>query len=148
MERLSQLVRLCFGERNRMSVEWPKIERDIVERIKAAKVRLRCDKVVLRLVGGLQAALTNLVPDGEAVIFTVTAPIKFPAKTAAVLESLMGDGLPYGDRREVVHGNYVRIRRLTDVPRQRPKVLGFVHDPASDTGVIMALAEARLLELS
>ncbi len=52
------------------------IERDIVLAIKAAKIRLRFDGVVLRLVGGRQAALANVVPDGEAVIFTITAPIR------------------------------------------------------------------------
>jgi hypothetical protein len=129
-----------------MRVESPMIERDIVERIKAAKIRLRLDKVVLRLVGRLQAALTKVIPDEEAVIFTVTAPIRLPAKTAAVVESLVRDGLPSGDRREVVHGNHVRIRRLTNVPPHMPKVLGFVHDPASDAEVILALAEARLFE--
>ncbi len=129
-----------------MRVESSMIERDILERIKAAKIRLRFDRVVLRLVGGVQTAATKVIPDEEAVIFTVAAPIRLPARTAAVLESLVRDGLPCGDRREVVHGNHVRIRRLTDVPPDVPKVLGFVHDPASDAGVILALAEARLFE--
>ena len=122
------------------------IERDIVERIKATKTRLRSDKVALRLVSGLQAALTNIVPDGEAVIFTITAPIRLPAKTAGVLENLVRDKPAHGERREIVHGNHVRIRRLADVPLHTPKVLGFVHNPASDAGIILALAKARLFE--
>lgn len=121
------------------------IERDIVLAIKAAKIRLRFDGVVLRLVGGRQAALANVVPDGEAVIFTITAPIRRPARTAEALDALVREDRPR-DRREVVHGNQVRIRRLTDVPPGAPKVLGFVHNPASDADVILALAEARLLE--
>jgi hypothetical protein len=86
-----------------MGEESPMIEREIVERIKAAKIRLRLDKVVLRVVGGLQAALADVVPDEVAVIFTVTAPIRLPAKTAAFLESLVRDARPCGERREVIH---------------------------------------------
>jgi hypothetical protein len=59
------------------------IEREIAERIAAANIRLRSDKSVLRLVNGLKAALGEVVPEGQAVIFTVTAPIKRRAKTAA-----------------------------------------------------------------
>lgn len=121
------------------------IEQEIVERIKGAKIRLRFDKVVLRLVSRLQAALTNVVPDGEAVIFTVAAPIRLPARTIAVLESLVRNIQP-GEHRELVHGNQVRFRRLTEVPQRMPKVLGFVHDPASDAGLILDLAQARLFE--
>jgi hypothetical protein len=129
-----------------MRAEQPMVEQDIFERIKAAKIRLRFDKVVLRLVGGLQAALTDVVPDGEAIIFTVTAPIRRSAKTATVLASLVRDNPAHGERRQIVHGNHVRIRRLTDVPLHTPKVLGFVHNPASDAGLILGIAEARLFE--
>lgn len=127
-----------------MSAEPRMIERDILERIKAAQIHLRFDKVVLRLIGRLQTALTSVVPDGEAVIFTVTAPIRLPAKTAAVLEGLVRNGLPHGESREVVHGNQVRICRLSGILPRAPKVLGFVHDPASDAEFILTLAEARL----
>ena len=121
------------------------IEMEIVEQIRAAKIRLRFDKVVLRLVSRLQAALTGSVPHGEAVIFTVTAPIKHPAKTAEVIEALARDSRPNAENCQTVHGNQVRIRRLTAVPPRMPKVLGFVHDPASDARLILALAETRLL---
>jgi hypothetical protein len=40
------------------------IERKIIERIVAAKVRLRFDKSVLRLVSGLKAALAEVIPEG------------------------------------------------------------------------------------
>jgi hypothetical protein len=134
------------GGRNNMRIESSMIEQDILARIKAAKIRVRFDRVVLRLLGRLRAALTDIVPNEQVVIFTVTAPIRLPVKTAAVLESLVRDGLPCGDRCEVVHGNHVRIRRLTDVPPHVPKVLGFVHAAASDAGIILALAQARLFE--
>ena len=68
------------------------IEREIIARLEAAKLRLRFDKVALRLVGGLKAALASVVPEGETVVFTISAPIRLPAKTAVALEQ-------YGARR-------------------------------------------------
>ena len=44
------------------------VEREIVPRLRAAKLRLRFDKVALRLVGGLKAALANVIPEGQAVV--------------------------------------------------------------------------------
>jgi hypothetical protein len=127
-----------------MLAEQSMIERTIFERVKAAKIRLRFDKVVLRVVGELRAALVDGVPDGGAIIFTLSAPIRHPAKTATEVESLLRGSSAPGERREMVHGNDLRIRRLTGLPAHMPKVLGFVHHPASDAGVILTIAEARL----
>jgi hypothetical protein len=121
------------------------IEREIAERITAANIRLRSDKSVLRLVNGLKATLAEVVPEGQAVIFTVTAPIKRRAKTAAALESLVRGGLPSGEVRNTIQDNQVRLRRVTGLPAHMPKVIGFVHNPESDAGLILALAESRLL---
>jgi hypothetical protein len=41
------------------------VEREIVARLTAAKLRLRFDKVALRLVDGLKAALGSLVRKGR-----------------------------------------------------------------------------------
>jgi hypothetical protein len=98
----------------------------------------------LRLVGGLKAALASVVPKGETVTFTIRAPIRRPAKTAIELDHLLRDGPTDGERRETVHGNEVRARRLKGVPNHMPKVLGFVHNLKSDATAILALAEARL----
>ncbi len=122
------------------------VEREINARLKAAKLRLRFDKVALRLVGGLKAALAGAVPEGQTVVFTITAPIRLPAKTTAALQNMVRDGPIDAERREIVHHNEVRIRRLNGVPKHMPKVLGFVHNVESDAGVILALAEARLLD--
>ncbi len=43
------------------------IEREIVERIKAARLELRFDEVVVRLVGGLKAALADVIPQQQGV---------------------------------------------------------------------------------
>jgi hypothetical protein len=122
----------------------PAIERDILEKIASAKLRLRFDKVALRLVRTLQDALAHSVADGEALLFTVTAPIKQPGQTAETMESL-ARGVPARQGvGETVHGNEVRLRRIADIPAGRPKVLGFVHNPESDPIEILNLAEAGL----
>ena len=53
--------------------------------VHAAKPRLRFDKAVTRLMTRLQTTLGETVPDGMAVLLTVTAPIRLPSKTAATL---------------------------------------------------------------
>jgi len=61
----------------------------------------------------LQAALSAFVPDGEAIVVTVTAPIRLPAKTAAELEGKIRDGLARRPaQREIsdtICGNQVRF---------------------------------------
>ncbi|HEY1781746.1 MAG TPA: hypothetical protein VGG79_15185 [Roseiarcus sp.] len=121
------------------------VEREIVARVTAAKFRLRFDKVALRFVGGLKAALADAVPEGQTLVFTITAPIRLPKKTALALEGLARSCPPDAGRRETLHDNKVRARRLTGVPRHMPRALGFVHTVESDAGAILILAEALLL---
>jgi len=64
------------------------IEREIVARLRAAKLRPRFDKVALPLVSELKAALASVVPEGQSVVFTISAPIRLPAKTAAALANM------------------------------------------------------------
>jgi hypothetical protein len=131
---------------SRWRIDADAVEREIVERIKAAKLVLRFDKVAVRLVGRLKAALADGVPQAQAVVFAVAAPIRLPAKTAAALQTLAHDCPPGSERRALLHGNSVCLRRLTGVPPHRPKTLGFVHNPASDPALILDLAAARLRE--
>lgn len=121
------------------------IEREIMERIAAAKLRLRFDKVALRLIDGLKAALAETVPEDQTVIFTLTAPVRLPAKTAAAIEDLVRNGLPDSEVRTTIHGNQAQLRRVAGVPAEMPRVVGFVHNPEADGSLILALAEARLL---
>jgi hypothetical protein len=125
--------------------ETASIEQEITERLVAARLRLRFDKVVLRLINSLKTTLAEIVPEDQTVIFTLTAPIKLPAKTAAAIEGLVRDGLPDSKVRNTIHGNHVRLRRVAGVPAEMPRVIGFVHNPESDASLILALAEARLL---
>ena len=120
------------------------VERQIAERIANANIRLRFDKSVLRLLNGLKTALADAVPKGQSIVFTVTAPIKRRAKTTALLEALVRDGLPNGDVRDTIEDNHVRVRRVTDVAPEVPKVLVLVHNSESDADLILGLAESQL----
>lgn len=121
------------------------IEREIAERIRAAKLRLRFDRVAVRVIGGLKGALAEIVPEDQTVIFTLTAPIRLPSRTAAAIEGLVRDGLPDGEVRHTIHDNQVRLHRVAGVPTEMPRVIGFVHNPESDASLILTLARARLL---
>ena len=122
------------------------IEGEIVARLRAAKLRPRFDKVALQLVAELKTALASAVPEGQTMVFTISAPIRLPGTTARALKNLVRSGSRDAQRCEIVHGNKIRIRWLEGVQKHMPKVLGFVHSVESDAGAILALAEARLLE--
>ena len=64
----------------RIAVEVTAIKQSIAERGDFTQPRLRFDRVALRVVGSLQAALSEFVPDGEAVVLTITAPIRLPSR--------------------------------------------------------------------
>jgi hypothetical protein len=121
------------------------VEREINERAAAAKIRLRFDKSVQRLLDGVKASLAGAIPEGQTVIFTVTAPVRRRQKTADAIEALLRGGLPDGEIRKTIEDNQVRVRRVANVSGHMPKVIGFVHNPESDAGVLLALAEAHLL---
>jgi hypothetical protein len=120
------------------------VEQEIIAQIAATGIRLRFDKVALRLVNGLRAVLPDMVPDGQALIFTVTAPIRHPAKTSAALENLVRNGLPGHDFCGDIHDNHVRILQVKRVRVRMPRVFGFVHNSASNAGTILALTVSRL----
>ena len=113
--------------------------------------RLRFDKVVLRLVGGLQAALGEVVPDGQAVMLTVTAPIRLPGKTAAALESKIRNCLARRSAKvgieETIHGNQVRLRIVKGVSAKASKVIGFVHNPETDAEALLDLTQSLLQQI-
>lgn len=94
-----------------------------------AKPRFRFDKVVLQLFADLRTTLADAVPAGEAVIVTVTAPVRLGRKTAMAITDRVRAGLNSGTVSVAIHGSQVRLRRIKDVPPQMPKVIGFVHNP-------------------
>ncbi len=118
-------------------------EREIAERIASAGIRLRFDKVASRLIDGLKASVVQILPEDQSILFTVTAPIKHPAKTSAALQELLRD-LPDGEFRKTINGNEVRARKVNLVLTGMPRVMGFVHYPESNAYLILDLAESNL----
>lgn len=113
--------------------------------------RLRRDKVVRRLVADLQSSLRDAIPAGTVVLFTVTAPIRLPARTAQAIDELARacvarhrrSGATRTAARRVLHGNGVCIR-LVRCHAPGPCALGFVHNPDLDARAILDMAEHDL----
>jgi hypothetical protein len=116
----------------------------------AAKPGLRFDKVATRLIDRLQATLLETVPDGMTVLLTITAPIRLPSKTAAVLEgkiqTLLWRESPGRDEKDTIHGNRAQIRLWRDESGRAPKMIGFVHNSDSDPLLLLNMT-LELLEL-
>jgi len=124
------------------------LELPITRRSGLGKPRLRFDKVALRFVRGLQTALGGFVPDGQAVILTITAPIRLPAKTAAALEEKCRAALARRSAQakltDTIHGNQIQVRIVEGVASPVSKVIGFVHNPDSDPDVLFELTQSLL----
>jgi hypothetical protein len=119
------------------------------QRIDGTRPRLRSDKVARRLIGRLQAAL--FVPDGITVLLTITAPIRHPSKTAEALEEQIGARLEHRPTqllcKDTIHGNQVQFLFIRSTSRQRPRVIGLVHDPAADPGMLLNLTGSLLEQI-
>jgi hypothetical protein len=101
-----------------------------------SKRGLRFDKVAVGLVASMQRALRDDVPDGMTLLFSVTAPIRVPGKTAAELADrvrvwLHGRDTPAATR-YTIGGNAIRVRVVNGRERHEPNVRGFVHNPDVD----------------
>jgi hypothetical protein len=109
---------------------------------------LRFDRVALRLVGSLQAALSEFVPDGQAVLLTVTAPIRLPAKTAAALEDRIRTCLArrsaQREIKDTIYSNQVRVRFVNGASSGMSNVIGFVHNPESDPEVLLDMTDSLI----
>ena len=125
----------------RIGVEVTVIEERIAGGGDLARPRLRFDKVALRLLRVLQSALSEAVPDGQAVVLTVTAPIRLASKTAAAVECRIREALARRqgqvEIKDTIHGNRIRIRLVRGVSRRASKVIGFVHNPDTDPDVLL-----------
>lgn len=120
------------------------LEADLNRVLAAAGFRLRFDKVVLRVLADMQDSLAGTLPSGDAVLFTLSAPIRQPAKTTALLVQRARHLTAPGEHRDTALGNHFVIRRVTGLRLEIPPVLGFVHNPMPDATAILNLAEARL----
>ena len=110
--------------------------------------RLRFDRVAQRLVRDLQALLSDALPGDKALILTVTAPIRLPARTVASLAERVrlylagGEAEPELD--ETICGNGVRARIVRRGLLEAPKVIVFVHNPDPPPDGLLDAAEALL----
>jgi hypothetical protein len=104
--------------------------------------------VVGRVLGDLRTFTEGAVPEGVTVLVTISAPIRVPAKTAEVLRARIGAlltaGLRSQDAADTIHGNQVRLRLARHPTTSGPKLIGFVHNPDSDPGRLLDLAERWL----
>jgi hypothetical protein len=139
----SSVTVLIAGKR--IAVEVATVTRPIAD---LTKPRLRFDKVVNRLTTRLQAALGDSVPDGTSVIFTITAPILHPSKTAVALEDKIRGCLARRSAqvqcKDTIHGNRIRIRLVKNSSRQVSKVIGLVHNPDSNPDTLLQMTQSLL----
>jgi hypothetical protein len=116
--------------------------------LSASKLGLRFDRVVVRVLGDLRTFADAAVPDGATIVVTISAPIRLPAKTVDTLRekiaALLSAADRAGDRSDAVHGNQVSLRWVWPSAGQRPKLVGFVHNPSTDSGELLDLAERWL----
>jgi hypothetical protein len=105
--------------------------------------RLRFDKVALRLVRNLSAALAQAVPGKRTLVITVTAPIRLPAQTVAEVAAHLERPTPKTFNR-IVCGNRVRARVLACRVQGSPRVIVFVHNPEPPPDGLFRLVESCL----
>ncbi len=130
------------------------IERDIGEQIlrgsglSAAKLGLRFDRVVVAVLGELRSFSDAATSSGAAILVTISAPIRLPAKTVEALKreisALQSAGAPHADYSATVHGNRVRMRLVRSSSPQAPRLIGLVHNPTSAPTLLLDLAERWL----
>jgi hypothetical protein len=96
----------------------------------------------------LHDALYEAVPDGKTMILTMTAPIRMPAKTAAVLEDKIRTCLARhpvpAEARDTIHGNEIKVRLVKNGLGRTSKVIGFVHNPESDPDVLLDMTRSLI----
>ena len=121
------------------------IEQAIVAQLTAAGCDLRFDRVVQRLVNDLKASLTPLVPERQALLITLTAPIKLPKKTSAEVCNAIQISASAHNFNLKVHGNQVSIYRLAHFPPHLPKVFVFVHNPETEAAQTLDVVKSQAL---
>jgi hypothetical protein len=114
----------------------------------ASNLGLRFDCVVTRVLGDLQAFADGAVPEGVAVVVTISAPIRLTAKTVDTLRekiaAMVASADPAGGEIGAIHGNQMSLRVVRLPADRRPKLVGFVHNPSTDPGGLLDLAERWL----
>ncbi len=110
-----------------------------------AKLGLRFDRVVIAVLAELRSFVEAATPETLAVLVTISAPIRLPAKTVNDLKTNITARLAAGTRQAdssaILHGNSVRIRLLERSSKVPPRLIGFVHNPDSTPERLLDLAE-------
>jgi len=118
------------------------------QRAKTTQPRLRFDRVALRLVDDLRTALSGSVSRGQTVLVTITAPIRLPARTATAIEEkirkLVATRAAPARLADTIHGNEVQVHLLKGGTGRTARLIGFVHNPDSDPGILIDVARALL----
>jgi hypothetical protein len=131
----------------RIAVEVAVLERRIARVSNAVPPRLRFDRVVYRVFRNLGAALSSSIPSDRTAMVTITAPIRVPAKTVAVLTErtrmLLGRRSSRPQLADTVHGNQIRIRIMPG-GQGTPRLFGFVHNRGSDPTSLFTLSQSLL----
>jgi hypothetical protein len=113
------------------------------------KPRLRFDRVALRLVSEVAAALDDPAR-GKTVIWTITAPIWQPANTRAAIVETVVEGLASRsttvDAAAKMFDNEVKLRILDTSLRPGATTAGFVHNPTPGAADVLLDAAQALLE--
>jgi hypothetical protein len=132
------------------------IERQIADRIARAnglrvtKLGLRFDRVVVGLMGNLRTYVERVNLNEGAVLLTITAPIKLPAKTEDELKGQIKDFLDSGilgqDRRITIFQNEVCLRIVERSSKKTTKFVGLVHNPGTDIDLLLKLASQWLID--
>ena len=106
---------------------------------------LRFDKVAKRFVSDLQIALRESVPGGKTIVFTITAPIRQPSKTAAELEEKIRVRLARRpakmDFSDAIYENRICVRLMSG--ESVSKVVGYVHNADIDTDSLFEMARSE-----
>ena len=109
--------------------------------------RLRFDRTAQRCVQGLQAELSDDVREGLAVIVTIAAPIRLPARAVNAVSARIRDLLSRngsGTFDETICGNRVRMKIVLGVSMEAPKVIVFVCNPNPPPDDLLELADVLL----
>ena len=132
----------------RIALEIATIRAKIIARAPLKAPRLRLDRVALRLMRDLQAALRESVPAHQTLIITITAPIRMASRTVAALVEEIGRPLARRharlDMSGTIHENQIQARLVNDICGRASKVITFVHNPDSDPEVLFDVAEILL----
>lgn len=112
----------------------------------SSRPHLRFDKVVLRVTERLRKALGPRTPDGTAVLWTISAPIRLPGKTTTALQARIDACLAGGptEIEDLINGNSVRVRLVRGAPRLTSKVIGFVHSETTEPRLLLDVAQSLL----